>query len=407
MNSSSPLLIVCFGREEADTVADLARSLGYPDAHVVDSGIADAVAALNARSLAPSYIIIDIGERGSEVLPALDEFALHCEENVRVVVIGVINDITFYRDLRQRGILEYFTRPVSASDVRSVLIQAPSSQRQAPVNAPQGTVVSFMSAASGDGSSTLATNVAYCLAVEYQQPTVLIDLDYQFGLISKSLDVSAPFGIKELFDHPDRGLDQLFINKMLVSYRDKLSIIAAPSDLRLLPVIYPEVIRELIGLLKNQFAFIVIDVPHIWTEWTAAALSYSNHAVMVAQLWLRSLTHSSRLLTEWKQAGLSQSDISLVINRSGAKFKEAISAQDFERVCRHSIAAYVANDVKAVSNAENNAKTLFEIDNASQQQQQIRELAHMIMERYQKVRTPAVAMGGAKKGLRALLEKKK
>lgn len=400
MSIFSPLLVVCYGREESHDISDLARSLGHPDAHIVEGGITEAVSALGTRTNAPDYIIVDIGERGNEILPELDTLAQHCEPTVRVVVIGGINDISFYRELRQRGVLEYFARPITVSDIRAVLLQGAVQQYIQPVTNNKCTVISFMSAASGDGATTLALNTAYSLAQDFQQPTVLLDMDYQYGLISKSLDLSAPFGIRELFDHPDRGLDNMLINKMLVKYKDNLSIIGAPGDLHLLPTIRPEVIRELLAVLRTQFRFIIIDVPHVWTEWTSAALTYSDHVAMVAQLWLRSLTHASRLMSAWQSIGLAKGDVSLLINRSGAKFKEAITAKDFERICHHKVDAYINNDVKAITQAETHAKTLMELEETGLLQQQIRQFAQGMVTRFQ---------GEAATGLRnpVLSDKKK
>jgi Flp pilus assembly CpaE family ATPase len=81
---------------------------------------------------------------------------------------------------------------------------------------------------------------------------------------------------------------------------------------------------------------------------------------MVAQLWLRSITHSSRLLATWRKIGIKDKQISLVANRSGAKFKEAVSFNDFERVCGLSFACYFDNDTKSVIAAENNGRTILE-----------------------------------------------
>lgn len=408
MSIFSPFLIVSFDPEEVNALVELARLLGYPDAQVAVGDMEQAIDALNQRSVPPEYILIDIGARGQDVLSEMDALALHCEDNVRVVVIGAVNDIVFYRALRARGILEYFPRPASATDLRPVLLQSKAQQSTDSDGGLQhGTVISVMAAASGDGATTLALNLAYSLAEEYGQPIVLLDMDYQFGLISKSLDLTASFGIRELFDYPDRGLDEMLINKMLVKYRDKLDIIAAPNDLRLLPMIRPETIRDLINVLRSQFAFVVIDVPHVWTDWTAATLSYSDHSVMVAQLWLRSLTHASRLLGAWHSIGVAEKDISVVINRSGAKFKEAITAQDFERICRHKIAAHIHNDIRAVSQAENDAKTLMEFEEQGIIQQQVRQFGHTLCKRY-RPGVAAMADTGSnpmKKGLRALLKK--
>ncbi len=408
MSIFSPFLIVCYDQDEVDAAVTLARALGYPDAQLAVGSLQAGIDALHQRTNSPEYILLDIGKRGPDVLPDLDELALHCEGDVRVVVIGSINDIVFYRDLKARGVVEYFPRPASAADIRPVLQQSKTRQQiQQTEGAKEGTVISVMSAASGDGATTMAINLAYTLAVDYKQPTVLIDMDYQFGLISKSLDLTASFGIRELFDHPERGLDEMLVNKMLVNYRDKLNIIAAPSELRLMPMIRPETVRELVSIMRSQFAFVIIDVPHVWTDWTAATLTYSDHSIMVAQLWLRSLTHASRLLTAWHNIGVAQENVSVAINRSGAKFKEAITAQDFERICRHKIAAHVNNDIKAVAQAENEAKTLFEINApAGILQQQLRQFGGVLCKRY---RPEAVAddrqVGTGKKSLKTLLKK--
>ncbi len=409
MSLTSPLLIVCFGQDGVRALSELATSLGYPDAHTVEGGFAAAAEALAQRPSPPDYIILDIDGHGEEILAELDHFAQHCEPTVRVVALGTINDINFYRELKARGVLEYLPHPVSASAVRAVLLQSATHYTAQTASSGACTVISFMSAASADGATTLALNTAYALAEEYNQPVVLIDMDYQFGLISKSLDLAAPFGIRELFDYPERGLDNVLINKMLVKYKDKLSIIAAPNELRLQPKIRPEIIRELISVLRTQFRFIVVDVPHVWTDWNAAMLSYSDHVVMVAQLWLRSLTHATRLLSAWQSVGIAQGDVSLVVNRSGAKFKEGVTVKDFERICRHPINGFINNDVKTVTQAENHAQTIMESAAGGLLPQQIRQLARDLGVRFQagtSVEAARPFSGGDKRKLLTMFNKK-
>ncbi|MGE3713321.1 MAG: CpaE family protein [Alphaproteobacteria bacterium] len=406
MSNISPFLIVSFDQEELSGLVELARVLGYPDVQVAVGGIAQAIEALNERTTAPEYILIDIGGRNDAALKDIDELALHCEESVRVVVVGTVNDIVFYRELKARGVLEYFPRPVQASELRTVLFNSKALQTTTRESSGLGTVVSVMAAASGDGATTVALNLAYSLATTYNQPTVLVDMDYQFGLISKSLDLNATFGIRELFDYPDRGLDDMLISKMLVKYHDNLDIVAAPNELRLMPMIRPETIRELVGVLRSKFAFIVVDVPHVWTDWTAATLTYSDHSVMVAQLWLRSLTHASRLLSGWHSIGVSDKDISVVINRSGAKFKEAITTQDFEHICRHSITAHINNDIRAVAHAEHEAKTLMETEDGGIIRDQFNQFAGHLCRRYRPDAVEQVKQQGSlKKSLKSLLAK--
>jgi pilus assembly protein CpaE len=409
MSNTSPLIVICFDSEQTYAVAlgDLARSVGFPDAQVISGPVSAAIAAMNARSVPPEYMIIDIASRGSDVLRDIDALAEHCEPTLRVVVIGSVNDISFYREVKNRGILEYFNRPAQASDIRTALIQSSMGAG----SGGRGTVIACMSAASGDGASTVAVNLAYCLATQFRQPTVLVDMDYQFGLVAGSLDVTASFGIHELFDNPDRGLDVALVDKMLVKYGAYLNIIASPGELRMLPAIRAEHVSELIRVLRSRFTFVVLDVPHVWTPWTAAALTYADHRMMVAQLWLRSLTHASRLLKAWQSIGISAETVSLVVNRSGAKFKEAITAEDFERICHHPIEAHVGNDIKAVAQAETQGKTIFETGQGTMIQKQVQDIARSLASRYQSGLSPAdapteAAASSSKKGLKGLFDKR-
>lgn len=370
MSTSSPVMTVITDAVDREFANQIANSLGYPAADVVVGSPRDAAATLRSREFSPNYIVIDIGDRGFDILPELDEMAEFCHENTRVVLTGTINDVTFYRELRQRGVIEYFTRPAKISDIRTALMYDAEAGR----GGQRSSVITFMSSASGDGASTVAQNVAYCLAKDFRQSTVIIDMDFQFGMVARSLDLSSPFGIKELFEHPERSIDATLIDRMLVEYAENLKVIASPTDLRFWPDIRPEMIRDLVLTLQQRFDFIIIDLPHIWTTWVAAAISEATHSVLVGQLWLRSLTHSARLLAAWRDVGIDMDKISVVINRSGAKFKEAVSPRDFERICGLPIHFYLANDIKTIVAAENQGKTVPEVG-ISVLSRQFRELA--------------------------------
>ncbi len=338
----------------------VAQSLGYAMADIVVGTLRNAVATFVTRTEAPRYILLDIGEQGIEILPEIDHLAEHCEPGTRVIVIGKTNDVRFYRELRARGVLEYFTPPAKVADIQAAYLAAGAAE-----SGSEGKVIAFMSSASGDGASTIALNTAYALATECNKSVVLVDMDYQFGMVAKNLDLTAAFGMKELFEHPDRGIDLTLVKRMIVPYgTSRLSIIAAPNELRNIPDLRTEAIRELILTLRQEYDIVVLDLPHIWNPWIAATLSLATHVTLVAQLWLRSVTHSARLLAAIRGSGLSNNKISLVINRSGAKFKEAISARDFERVCALPIKYYFLNDIRSTVAAENHGKTILEGGNS-------------------------------------------
>lgn len=373
MDNANLFMAVVPDGSDQEFLHQIARSLGYAHADIVVGTPRHAIATLAARPESPRYILLDIGDQGQEVLSEIDALAEQCEANTQVIVIGKTNDVRFYRELRSRGILEYFTPPAQVSDIQAAFLANAMKE-----GALGGKVISFMSAASGDGASTVALNTAYALATECNKSVVLVDMDYQFGMVAKNLDLTATFGMKELLEHPERGIDSTLIKRMIVPYgSSKLNIIAAPNELRDIPVLNSEMINELITTLRQEYDMVIIDLPHIWNPWIATTLSLSNHVVMVAQLWLRSVTHSARLLTAWRNSGIQSGKVFLTINRSGAKFKEAISARDFERVCALPIKYYFINDIRATVTAENQGKTILE-GGSSALAKQVREFASLL-----------------------------
>jgi pilus assembly protein CpaE len=403
MQNISPLLVVDIDRTGAFPADQLAFALGFEKAEVVETAN-DALSALTRRKPGPRYVVVDIGLHGDDMLPVLSSLARASENSAQLVVIGNINDLAFYRALKNAGVFEYFTHPAAVAEVRAALVHHTGAKSAAvPGRAKDGTVIAFMSAASGDGASTIALNTAYALAQETGQPAALVDLDYQFGMVTRHLDLQAQFGIRELFDNPERGVDATLVSKMLIPYRSGLHVVAAPDQLRMLPAIRPDTVRDLVNVLKSQFGCVVLDVPHVWAPWTAEALAQADRIIIVSQLWLRSLTHLSRLLAAWNDAGLDKEKIMLAVNRSGARFREAITPQDFEKVCLKTINFYFANDIKTVVAAENEGKTLVEVG-SSLLERQVREMARTLSGRAAPEK--AEAEPRARKGLKGLFQNK-
>jgi len=368
-------VFVVVSNEDGRVFAEqISNALGHEKTEVVVGSPVDAAKYLEQTGFTPLYLVIDIGDRGFDVMPELDVVAEYCSENARVVVMGTINDVTFYRDLRQRGVVEYFTKPVKISDVRRALIY----------DAVEGgaggksEVISFFSAGSGDGSSTVALNTAFAIASTFRKSVVLVDMDFQFGLLGRNLDLTAPFGIKELFEHPERSIDSTLIDRMLVDYTENLKVISVPSDLRFYPPIKSEMVRDLLYTLRQRFDYVIVDLPHLWTQWSRAVIYDSNKTFIVGQLWLRSLTHTTRLLGAFKESGIDVNRVSIIINRSGARFTEAVSDRDFERATARKIDHFINNDIKTVVSAENQGKTVMEIG-VSTLERQFREVATLIV----------------------------
>ncbi len=361
------LLIILADPAREPWAQQLAAAARSEQPFIVVASPQEAAAYMVTNQINPSHVVLDIGSRGRDVLSEIDALAEQCSANTRVVTVGDTNDITLYREILGRGVLDYLPNPAPVDAVIKSLNTplAPPQQAPAPVPAPTTSssnkrVIVFASAASGDGASTVALNTAYAISQLTNGNTVLVDMDYQFGMVAKNLSLQNQYGIRDLFDHPERGVDATLIKRMVANY-GKLHVITAPPELRYLPNVKAEAIKELIATLSLTYDTIVLDTPHVWLPWVATAMQQSTHIMLISQLWLKSVSHAARMMRAFREIDVPAERVIAVINRSGAKFKEAIDAKDFERVCGNTIRYTLANDIKTVVAAEGSATTIMEL----------------------------------------------
>lgn len=372
-------LAVATDQETADICHQIANEMGFVEPVIIHGNSLEAASFLAKKTkFIPNYIIIDVGSRGVNTIAEIDQLAEYCVENTKVVVVGAINDLNLYRQLLQRGVAEYFMKPFSVRDVKEALLRNAAEITKAGSGGADGKIISFMSAASGDGATTVALNVAYQLAKESKQKTLIVDMDYQFGMIARNLDLSPNYGMKELYEHPEGSIDLTLIDKTVINYRENLGIISAPKQLRYFPTITSNMIGNLLYTLRTKYKYIVLDLPHIWSDWVVSTLKEVDHNYLVSQLWIKSATHASRFLDAIQVNGIPAGKTSLVINRSGSKFKEAVSPADFSTACKKKIGHYVTNDSKAIITAENQCRTVVEVGNSGVNKQYL-EIANSIM----------------------------
>jgi len=326
----------------------------------------EAVEALKQLGKSPDFVIVDIGDDRDNTFTMLEEIASQCEPSVKAIVVGNINDLQFYRKVIQSGVIEYFVKPVKVEDIVNAFSNNPITQDTVPSNNTgiKGKAISFFAAASGDGSTTVLINTAYALAKTHNKSVVILDLDYQFGMVARNLDLTSQFGLRELIEQPEGTVDSTLVNKMIIKYSAGLDIISAPNYLHQMPDISSGSIANIVDLLKEKYDYVLIDLPHYWANWLAATFKVCDTNILVSQLWLKSITHSSRLLESINDMGINTDKISIVVNRSGSKMKEGITPSDYIRVCGKKISHFIANDTKTIANSENQGKPAVEISNS-------------------------------------------
>src|SRR6201999_1708015 len=265
-----------------------ARRLGKAHLKIQMGGMAAAIEAYRTAPT-PNVIILETEGRG-DILSGLDQLASVCDSGTRVIVIGRLNDVTFYRELVRRGVSDYVIAPVNALDVvRSVcgLFTTPEAKAV-------GRIIAIVGAKGGVGASTVAHNVAWAIARDLALDSVVADLDLAFGTAGLDYNQDPPQGIADAVFSPDR-IDTAFIDRLLSKCTDHLSLLAAPATLDKVYDFGADAFDSIFDTLRTSMPCIVLDVPHQWSGWTRRALVAADDILVVAAPDLANLRNTKNM----------------------------------------------------------------------------------------------------------------
>ncbi|MEL7040950.1 MAG: AAA family ATPase [Pseudomonadota bacterium] len=337
------------------------------------TGGLDAAITYLTENPTPNLLILESSAPNATMIAQIDELASHCDEGVQVMVIGSTNDIGLYRQLMARGVSEYLVPPIAPVQiVRSI------SQLFADPDAPfVGKSMSVIGAKGGVGASTIAHNLAWALAESANVNTALIDLDLSFGTTALDFNHENQQTVADALLAPER-VDDAVVSKLLSKVTDRLSLFTAPATVSQIMEIPSEAYTTVIDTVRRVMPYVVLDVPHAWSEWTYQTLLGSDEVILVCQPDLASLRNGKNMIDELKAQRPNDAPPKLVINMMGVPKRPEIPPKDFAAAIEVEPSIILPFDPQLFGTASNNGQMISETDPSAASSVAIDQLAGQI-----------------------------
>ena len=277
-------------------------------------GVRAATAAMQKQAT-PRILIVDVSGE-SQPLSALGDLSTVVEPDVRVLVIGELDSLDFYREVtRGLGASDYLPKPLSRDTVARhfapfVLGQGPSTE-----GVLGGRVVSLTGVRGGVGTTTLAVNLAWHFGVTMRRHTVLVDPDLHLGSASFLLNIQPGPGLRMALEAPER-IDALLAERAAQPAAERLHVLAGEEKLVVQPNHAQGAGAMLIEALRRRYNFIVADVPFGPVPLYRELLDLSHQRVLVMEPTLAAVRDTLRLLALPPGPGQTQRPV-IVLNRLG------------------------------------------------------------------------------------------
>ncbi|MBF0542995.1 MAG: response regulator [Candidatus Riflebacteria bacterium] len=311
-----------------------------------------------AKELNPHLILMDIN------MPKIDglrvtEILGKDRPDIQVVIMSIQGEQEYLRRAMKAGAKDFLTKPFSGTELVESIQNAfnnwikdrPEYLQQA----SKAQVFTFFATKGGVGKTTLATNLAVCLASKGKK-TLLIDGSFQFGDVAITLNLTP----KKNFYHIVEKEEELSIStieKNITKHSSGLELLLAPHEPALADAIKPNHIKTVLECLSTNYQFIIIDTPPKISEIELAFLDKTDCVLLLATLEISSLKNTKICLKTFNDISFDTTKIKIVLNKDISNV--GISPKDLEEGLQIPMFAVVPMDSETAQKALNTGEPFF------------------------------------------------
>lgn len=333
----------------------------------------DFVAGYEAcRNNSPNFVIIDISENQEFTLDIILKLY---KTSVPTIVTSISNSSNTIIKAIRAGASEFLTRPIIKTELFKAIekILAPKVIDDGNFDSR---IITLYSGKGGCGKTTVAANLALELAKQTKKKTALIDLNFSIGELAELLNLPATFNLSTLIETIDKtSLKE--ITPMFSKYNNtELYLLSEPLNGENLSAITYNRILRFFKLLKEEFAYIIIDTPTIADEKIFKVLQNSDYVLYISSMNLCSLKNSQKCISHLVSKGVSKESIKIILNRFIESDEHSI--EEIEAELGHKIYKRIPNNYFTVMSAINKSIPVSEENINSNVAESFRELAIML-----------------------------
>jgi pilus assembly protein CpaE len=317
MTSSLRTIIV---DSDADSTAALKRILAAsPSVVLVGEFVNARQAAHEAPARRPDLVIVEVDETGPTSVAEQPAWVIaslmRALPGAAIFATGQSTSADFVIEVIRAGALEFIRRPVEREDLISALEKVVRLRRGVPAARQPGRITSVFSTKGGLGVTTMATNLAVCLAERAQGSTILVDLDTRQSDVSTFLNLQPSYSILDALENLER-LDESFLRGLVTKHSSGLAILPGPSRMER-SHLTAEQVQAGLDVIRAHFDHVVLDLKHDMDPATIAALEASDTILFLTGLNVSALRSGAAALAAFRHLGLGPQKLKVVVMREG------------------------------------------------------------------------------------------
>ncbi|HEU5361473.1 MAG TPA: AAA family ATPase [Candidatus Deferrimicrobiaceae bacterium] len=382
-------LIIESDQETVRHIDVLGRKIGSIDVRWKTNSVDTGIGII--RKHHPEMAIIGLGANPSPTIESISTLGKDFP-SLYIMALSDRSDADLILRSIRSGAHDFLTKPVKENDLRAAAekVFKLKNGREASRRSG-GKIVSVFSNKGGNGTTTIAVNLADALSKYHGKKVAIVDLVLAHGDVTMFFNVNPNYSILDLARNAQKA-DYDFLHTLLVKHSSGVYILADPPMIEDAEQISAGQVREVLTALRSMFDYIVVDTPHQFDERTLTALEMSDTVLLVSLLNLPSLKNTQKCLDLFGRIGLRDERVRLILSRYLPN--DEISRESIEGILNCPVFFSVPNDYPAVIASVNRGKLLREISPEKEVTKSFSEMAHLLVNPEEKIAEPKAKKTG-------------
>ena len=319
---------------------------------VYGAGIESAIATYSQQP-SPEVLVVETNDISENFIAQLGQLAGVCAEGTDAVIVGPMNDVHLYRSLVGMGVRDYLVRPVGHDDLIKVIAKALIDKR----GLSGAKLVTVLGAKGGVGATSIAQTLAWIIAENLKQKTLLMDAAGSAGSVGIAFGLEPMSPLAEAVRIGNAGSED-DMKRILQGATEQLSLLVCGGEPLLTDTPDADSFEGLVNRVMQKYPVVVVDLSGAAPSVRKRMIARASHNIIVTTGLLPSLRNCRTLLNEVKHLRGNLQETKVVLNMQGAAATEEISPKDISTALEAEIAAVIPFTPKLFGGAEAAGKPL-------------------------------------------------